>query len=123
MSEMQYLLRLLAPGDKQIKVSHHNVSSTITHHTTAITNGTRKRMIIQNLTSLASGEVYCGPSGEVADWTDVTLQGILLPKYSKDGTSAYVYHNGITELPISPDVVLQFKMAAGQGQLRIIEVA
>lgn len=115
MSEIQYLLRLLAPGNRQVKITQLEVATTPVVHTSQIIDGSRKRMMVQNLTNVASGEVYWGASGEVS-----VAEGAALPKY---GSTAAGFSDGIFALPIGPDVDVEFIMAAGKGDLRIIEVA
>lgn len=106
MSEIEYLLRLLAQGDKELKTTAVDVfgdPSAFTSQTTEF----RKGMGAYNNSHRNSGEIVYGGSDLTVD------NGIPIPK------------GAMADIPVSSDVDVYFcNTVSGElGNLRVVEIA
>jgi len=108
MSETQFLLRLNAPGTKELKTTAVDVFGSAQEFTSQLTSGyTRKYFRAFNNSHSSSGEIVWGPLG-------VTGQtGMIIAK------------DAVVEMPLSVDVPVYFcNTVSGEiGNLRVVEIA
>jgi hypothetical protein len=107
MAELNNLVRLLVPADKEFKVTAVTATQTATKFTSSLTSGYKRRAIAAyNNSHDNSGECYWGGSTVVAG------NGMPIPKGS------------IVEVPVTTDLDIYFVADSGQiGDLRVIEIA
>lgn len=107
MAELNNLVRLLVPADKEFKTTAVTVTPTATKFTSSLTSGYKRRAIAAyNNSNDDSGECYWGAS------TVTSGNGLPLIKGS------------ISEIPVTTDLDIYFVAETGQlGDLRIIEIA
>ena len=107
-SEQTYLLRLMSPGTKELKITAVDVFGSATLFESQLSAGyTRKGFGAYNQSNSASGEVVWGPAG-VTEGT-----GMPIPK------------GAIVDIPVSTDIDVYFcnTVSGETGNLRVIEIA
>lgn len=102
-----FYLRMLIPGDKELKITPTTITATATQFSSQLVLGySRRHFAAYNNSDSASGECYWGGSGV----TPTT--GMPIPK------------GAIVDLPFSTDIDLYFVADTGEiGDLRVVEVA
>ena len=107
-SEQTYLLRLQAPGTKELKVSAVDVFGTPSKFESQLTSGFQRKFFgAYNNSDVGSGEIVWGS-------VDVT-----------EGTGMPIPKGAIFDLPVSADLDVYFcNTVSGEiGNLRVIEIA
>jgi hypothetical protein len=110
MSEIAYLLRLLAQGDKEGKITVQPVCGAAAAFTSQLTSGqTRKGFSAYNSSSVtASGELYYGYSESL----------------SPSGESKPIPQGAVVDIPVSADIPVYFIAETNEsGELRVEEIA
>jgi len=109
MSEIAYLLRLLAPGDKEAKVTAVTVTDTATKFTSQLTEGySRKHIKVYNNSDNSCHGCFYGFSSDITE----SNNSYPIPKGKE------------IIIPISTDIDIYFVSCSGEvGDLRVEEIA
>lgn len=105
---LDYYLRLMINGDKELKVQAVQITDTPTTVTTALTSGqTRRRLLVVNNSHSQSGEAYFGHDSNLN-----SQNGFPIEKGEP------------IEIKVHPDIDVYFAMPSGEiGDLRVAEIA